>query len=454
MKWPDVRPLAVLLPRVAATHATNVSGLSADHQAAPTLGELVHSFFRSSDQQKHASLIPAIEEAADGSIEAVAKAVKEVQVWPAIPASRGTFSFESGAEGAIEVGCRLPTGYDSTAAYPMIICMPDRGTLPSHTFDLARDVLGDVIDEFVLLCPSRAVGGAFYQSVEGAADLGRLMRQARRWIHTDTDRVFLFGSAAGGEAAWMAAIAHPDLFAGVIALSSYPRVPYPQQVYPFLLENLRALPVLTVWTAADNPSITTRRALVTAHNRAIVALAKRAALPIVGIEIHRIASGDQKPPPEEVAAILSRRRAAPGGSVSHWFRYPAQGHAGWLMQTKFKGSLWDAEQLSILASPSVDHDRFIAEVIRNKLAYLGGRIDGQTITIETQKCGRIELLLPYGLLDPSLTVTVRCNGKQRHSGRIVPSIRILLETAYEQWEFQRLTVGRRSFSIKAEGRPP
>ncbi|UCC29299.1 MAG: hypothetical protein JSU86_13985 [Phycisphaerales bacterium] len=455
MKWPLVRPLAMWLPMVAAaTYATDVSEAGPGLQATPTLTELVHSFFRSNDGQKRAPLIPAIEDAADGSIEAVAEAVKEVQVWPAIPASRGTFSFESGAERVIEVAYQLPTGYDSTAAYPVIICMSDRGMSSRHTFEHAREALGDAIDEFVLVCPVRPVGGKFHQPVEAASDLRRLVRRARRQIHTDTDHVFLFGSAAGGQSVWMAAIAHPDLFAGVVVLSSYPDVPYPQQFYPFLLENLRALPVLTVWTAADNPPTTIRQALIAAHNQAIVALAERAALPIVGVEIHGSVPGDLKPPPGEVAAVLSRRRAAPGGSVSHWFRYPGQGHTGWLKQTRFTGDLWDADQLSIVASPSVDRDRFIAEVIRERLAYLGGRIDGQTITIETQRCERIELLLPYGLLDPSLPITIRCNGKRRHSGGIRPSIHTLLETAYEQWEFQRLTAARRSFSIKADGAPP
>jgi len=80
MKWPDVRPLVVLLPMVTAAHATNVSGISADLQAAPTLGELVHSFFRSNDQQKRASLIPAIEEAANNSIKTIAQTIKKIQI--------------------------------------------------------------------------------------------------------------------------------------------------------------------------------------------------------------------------------------------------------------------------------------------------------------------------------------------------------------------------------------
>lgn len=438
----------------AAIHATDLSGACADLRARPTLAELVHTFFRSNDGQKRARLIPAIENAANGSIEVVAEAVKEVQMWPAIPDSRGTFSFESGAEGAIEVGYQLPSGYDSTAAYPMIVCMSDQGMSSRSTLQRARGALGDTIDDYVLVCPVRAVGAKFHQPVEVASDLRRLVRKTRRQIHTDTDRVFLFGSAAGGQGAWMAAIAHPDLFAGVIVLSSYPDVPYPQQFYPLLLENLRALPVLTVWAAANDSSMRTRQAQIAAHNRAIVALAERAALPIVGVEMQRSTPGNLRPPPGEVAAMLSRRRAAPGASVSHWFRYPGQGHSGWLKQTRFRGDLWDADQLSIVATPSVDRDRFIAEVLRERLAFLGGQIDGQTITIETRRCERIELLLPYGLLDPSLPITVRCNGKRRHRGVIRPSIHTLLETAHEQWEFQRLTAVRRSFSIKADGVPP
>ena len=111
-----------------------------------------------------------------------------------------------------------------------------------------------------------------------------------------------------------------------------------------------------------------------------------------------------------------------------------------------------AAQYSQTASPATDQDRYITDIIQNKLAYLSARIDGQIITIETRRCARIELLLPLGLVDFSKPVTVRCNGRKRYDRLIQPSIRTMLETAYQDWEFQHPAVAKLSLSIKSNAR--
>ena len=56
-----------------------------------------------------------------------------------------------------------------------------------------------------------------YSAREHHAVLGAL-RDACRRFSIDTDRVFLTGHGIGGDAAWDIAIAHPDLWAGVIPI--------------------------------------------------------------------------------------------------------------------------------------------------------------------------------------------------------------------------------------------
>jgi pimeloyl-ACP methyl ester carboxylesterase len=454
IRW-NVRGLIALICLVGVcAHSSATFAGGTDAEATAPLAELVHSFFRIDDARQRSSFIPAIKEAANGSVEAVAGAVMKLQLWTELPSAHGAFLFAPTTGTPFDVSYNLPMDYDPTTGYPVLLCMPDRGKSPTLTFALAHDVLGEALKGFILASPSRRVGGTFHQSAEAAADLRRLMRDLRRLIHIDTDRAFLFGAGAGGDAAWITAITHADLFAGAIMLSSYLQVPYPEQVYPLLLEDLRRLPVLTVWSTPAIRQTTTREALVAAHNRAAVALAARTGLPIAGLEEPTSPLDELKPPSDQAAALLSRRRATPASSISRWFRYPGQGNSGWLRQTKFAGDAWLTRQLSILTTPLIDRDRFISDVIREKLAYLGGRIEGQAITIETKSCARIDVLLPYGLMDLEHPITVRCNGKRRYSRRVRPSIKTLLQTAYEDWEFQHLTVARLSFSIKADGMPP
>jgi hypothetical protein len=48
------------------------------------------------------------------------------------------------------------------------------------------------------------------------------LRDARKRYAIDSDRVFLAGQLTGGNMAWDFALAHPDLFAGVIVVSGFP----------------------------------------------------------------------------------------------------------------------------------------------------------------------------------------------------------------------------------------
>jgi pimeloyl-ACP methyl ester carboxylesterase len=58
-----------------------------------------------------------------------------------------------------------------------------------------------------------------YSAREHAAVLGAL-RDACRRFSIDTDRVFLTGHSMGGDAAWDIALAHPDLWAGVVPITA------------------------------------------------------------------------------------------------------------------------------------------------------------------------------------------------------------------------------------------
>jgi hypothetical protein len=112
--------------------------------------------------------------------------------------------------------------------------------------------------------------------------------------------------------------------------------------------------------------------------------------------------------------------------------------------------VWVEEQLSILPASTTDRDEYITGILEEKLGYIGATVQGQIINIETRKVGKIDIFLPLGLVDLDKPVTISCNGRRRHNGPIRSSIRTLLETTYETWDFQRLTPARLSLSIKSD----
>ncbi len=246
---------AVTLTLTAAA-ANADSAVGRDRNAKPhntsTLTELVEAFFRADHAERRDELIAEIENVSAGSIKIVAKAVRRVQLWPKIPGIHGAFSFQSAAAGTVQTAYQLPPGYNPKHRYPTLLCMSDGSASAQSALASAGAVLGDALDEFLLIAAKRRVSGWYHTLSSAAADLPALMHEVRKRFHIDTDRVFLFGVEAGGDTAWMAAIMHSDLFAGVIVCSAYPRLPYPAQLYPLFLENLRQLAVLTVWTGAGD----------------------------------------------------------------------------------------------------------------------------------------------------------------------------------------------------------
>jgi pimeloyl-ACP methyl ester carboxylesterase len=72
------------------------------------------------------------------------------------------------------------------------------------------------------------------------------LRDAMRRASIDSDRVFVAGHGEGGTAAWDLALAHPDLWAGMIAISGQPA-----KIIPHYESNARSLPLYMVMGELD-----------------------------------------------------------------------------------------------------------------------------------------------------------------------------------------------------------
>ncbi|MDO8632905.1 MAG: hypothetical protein Q7R41_20680, partial [Phycisphaerales bacterium] len=313
----------------------------------------------------------------------------------------------------------------------------------------AKSALGSASDRVAMIAPNRTIGGMFHDRTRVTDDMPVLLREIRKLIHVNTDSVCLFGAGAGGDAAWMAATMYSFEFTGLIANDSYPHVPYPEQTYTLLLPNLNELSVLSIWSAggADgSPDVSP----IAAFNRAIVAYARRRSLPIKGVELPGVANTSIQLPLKETGAILDGRRSGVRYQVQHWFRYRGQGDCGWLRATEIVGDVWDDDQISIVPAPTTDGDRFITDKIAEKLAFISGGIEGQNISIETRRCGGVELRLSPEHVDFEKPITIVCNGRKRFEGLIRPSVADLLESAYEDWDFQHPVYARKTFSIRTD----
>lgn len=128
---------------------------------------------------------------------------------------------------------QLPPEYDPDRKYPTIVSLHGASTTPRMQIDWwagAYDAQGIRQGQatrhgYIVIAPHWAeVGQAEYHfSAREHGCILYTLRDAMRRFSINTDRVFLTGHSMGGDAAWDIALAHPDLWAGVIpivALSS------------------------------------------------------------------------------------------------------------------------------------------------------------------------------------------------------------------------------------------
>jgi len=417
---------------------------------APALDELVDQYFRANDSKERTKLAFSIEEAAGGSIEAIAASVQQI---PArLPFNdTGRIIVTTTSAGDVTATFQVMLDAEGRYARAMFLCLPAKDELAEEPRATIRAVtlLAPAISEGCFVVGlDKPVAGSFLQHVAAAQDLRKIVRELRRTLYVDTNRLFLIGAAEGGEAAWIAALFQPDLFAGVITVSSAPRLPFVQQHFPLLADNLRGTAVFSI-VPPDNPSLN-------AWTRFLADFTGQRSVPIRIAQVAYPSNIKLGPIPDRRAIagplreFLSQGRNPPGRPISHWFRYPAQGDVGWLRAVKTYGDVWTEDQLSIAVSPTTDRDAFIADVLKGKLFHLGGRVEGQTIHIETKRIAEVELRLFDGMVDFAKPITVIINGRKRHEGLVRPSIKTMLEAAHEEWEFQRILYAKVSYSIREE----
>lgn len=410
-----------------------------------------------STAENRSTLATQIEEASAGEAAAVAAHLRRPLVQADTPFLDRIPVPGAGLEG-LEVRCIRPRDDQPGAAAPLVLCLSNRDR---QAINAAFNTLHQP-GPAMYCSPDRMLppGNGTTKTIEA------IISTLRRNAHLDPDRTYLFGEGEAADHAWMLAIARPDLFAGVIVVSGYPPWPYAEQAYAFLLPNLSRLPVLSIWPCVDPMRATvspnavaiadrtarTRPQLVDAHNQAIAAYAERLQLPITSVPLP-----GQPAHPAEIrvsstasAKMLQTPRAAPSRRVSHWFRYPDQGRAGWLRLVEFRGEVWETEQIDILPASGVDRAAFITQVLQDRLGYLGGTIENNVIDITTRRAARIEVLLTPDLVDFSRPVRVICNGIKRYDAPVSPSIALMLESAWETWDFKHPAWARLTFNIQAD----
>ena len=226
---------------------------------------LLRDYLRAADQPTRDTLLGRLrgEEAFDAPTVAALAARMRPPLDPPAPTSPGLHEVSAaGLAGEGDVGClvQLPPEYDPLRRYPAVISLHAASSTPLNQIEWwAGMAAADGTRQgqagrhgTIVIAPAwaRKHQTAYeYSAREHAAVLAAL-REATRRFSIDTDRVFLSGHSMGGDAAWDIALAHPDLWAGLVAVT-----PAADRYVTHYWPNARSLPIYIVGGELDGGSL-------------------------------------------------------------------------------------------------------------------------------------------------------------------------------------------------------
>jgi predicted esterase len=414
------------------------------------LPELVETYFRAPNDDVRSTIAEDIESLEGITIDAVADAVRRVQLWQPQTPGFEHFVLDTRRGVPMDVHVHIPANYDPTQAYPLLLAFHGSTGTGDRYIHFALQLLGDCRNEFIVAAPTRLEGPFISSQPDEAFDLPDLLRELKHRYHIDTDRVYASGYSRGGHTSFLIGLLYTDVIAATVPLAGTFATQVGYGLMDVMLPNIRHLPTLVVYGELDRTERDGEEGGIAISNQYMARIARRLEIPIELIELEGVGHSGVRPPPDRFLEMLRKTRPHDIKQFEHWFRHLPQGRLNFLGQTRFLGIPWKAKQLHVRLKDGETYSEAFDRTIRLKLACIAGKIEGQSITIETRKCGEVALLLNDHLIDLDRDIIVTLNGRQIYEGSAKRSIRTLLEVAHEDWDFQRLFTTR--FRITRKGR--
>ncbi|MEI8369606.1 MAG: peptidase [Planctomycetia bacterium] len=229
--------------------------------SAARVRDLLRDYLREDDAAARQALRERVADEEAGDAATIASLARQMRppLDPPEPTAPGLHEFEFPGVDGEPVTClvQVPPEYDPLRRYPTVVSLHAAFTTPADQITWwagspgpdGRRVGQATRHGCIVVAPRWTEEGQStygYSAREHAAVLGSL-REAQRRFAIDTDRVFLSGHSLGGDAAWDIALAHPDLWAGLVAIT-----PGAGRYVNHYWHNARTLPIYVVGGELDN----------------------------------------------------------------------------------------------------------------------------------------------------------------------------------------------------------
>lgn len=115
----------------------------------------------------------------------------------------------------------VPSSYDGSKPYPLIIALHGMGGDENSYFDLYQNGAFKVEAErrgYIVACPKGRRPASMYVG-DAEQDVIDVIAEVRRAYKIDPDRIYMTGHSMGGFGTWSIAMNHPDLFAAIAPIA-------------------------------------------------------------------------------------------------------------------------------------------------------------------------------------------------------------------------------------------
>lgn len=426
------------------------AGARAPEEPAASPGDqaivnLLEQYFRTDDASERRRLSAEIEARPGFELGRLGELLHAADLWPERRPGVEEIVIEVGHGHRRRVSLRTPEGYTPERAWPLILALhPSGGSGASYLSSVVR-LLGDRADDFVIAAPTHYRQTVLDAPPPFTPEHPVMLRELRRRFHLDSDRVYPVGRSLGGYAAWTLALLHSDLYAGAVSMAgSYGLPPDVDGIWKAFAGNLEATPVLHVWGTRDGlavPGFEGRPAKIGSMselNRRLSREIRELDLNVIDRPIEGAGHGGASPDRKELLAFLERERARAPEPVRHVFRHIHQASAFWLEGHRWTGDAWGRPGRRVQQRRGESRSRALGREILPLLGLLAGRVDGQTIEVETRHLDDLSVWLDGGLVDLGRPLTLKVNRIKVFEGEVEPDLGVCLAQAARDWDFDRL----------------
>jgi len=379
---------------------------------------LVRAYLHADDREAD-RLLPALAARPADEIEAALhRALAEPPAGPAPTGMLPDRPIRAG-DASFTYALYVPPSYDPSRSYPLILCLHGAGFGGDAYLDRWQPRLKEA---YLLACPT-VEGGAWWTRDAEALVLAVLAEVSRAY-RVDPDRVFLTGMSNGGTGTFLIGLNHADRFAALIPMAAA----FPRGLYP-LLENAARVPLYLIHGARD-------QVMPVQYSRDLVDHLRERGFEVVYREHdkeHPVAGGHFFPReelPDLIEWLSARRRTPPPRAVTLVHDRDHLDRLWWarIDETRGAASFWASE-----SDPEESR-----RVQSGAFARFTASVEGNTVTVVTERVARYSLLLNRELVDFTKSIRVVTNGVTSFDGLIAPDAAALLKEARRQPDPARL----------------